>query len=164
ADTSAQATVDGWIDRMVKDVPTPGTGHYGESFVSKNGKFTDVVAIPHLWEATLTYLALMASDPSSEFARPELATLDVTPAPPVSDSRYSRRWATELPSHRQVAVAPPGAGNTPWILIPAGKFGSAACARDQNSDGLLMVWLTITNMVSSVSPLVVQKLPPRNRS
>jgi hypothetical protein len=61
-----------WIDRMVKDVPTP-TGHYGESFVFSGGTYTNVVSIPHLWEATLTYLALMAAYSPETFARAELA-------------------------------------------------------------------------------------------
>jgi hypothetical protein len=79
-DTAGLSTVNDWIDLMIKKVPT-STGLYGESFVyNGNGTYTDVVSIPHLWEATLTYLALMAAYSPAEFARPELATLTVPPA------------------------------------------------------------------------------------
>src|SRR5581483_3146665 len=72
-DTGGAALNDQWIDLMVKQVPT-STGHYGESFVYNGpGQYTDVVCIPHLWEATLTYLSLMAAYSPNDFARPELA-------------------------------------------------------------------------------------------
>ena len=68
-----QATRD-WIDLMVKQVPT-STGHYGESFRFDGvGHYTNVVCIPHLWEATLTYLSLMAAYSLRSVPRPELAT------------------------------------------------------------------------------------------
>jgi hypothetical protein len=79
-DAAGLSTVKEWIDVMVKRVPT-STGLYGESFVyNGNGTYTDVVSIPHLWEASLTYLALMAAYSPADFARPELATLTVPPA------------------------------------------------------------------------------------
>jgi MYXO-CTERM domain-containing protein len=69
---------------MVKQVPTPGTGLYGESFVyNADGTYTDVTSIPHLWEATLTYLALVAAYSPEAFTKPELATLDVPVSPDV---------------------------------------------------------------------------------
>jgi MYXO-CTERM domain-containing protein len=64
----------GWIDLMVNQVPT-STGHYGESFrYDGNGMYTNVVSIPHLWEGTLTYLALMAAYSPDKFSKPELAS------------------------------------------------------------------------------------------
>jgi hypothetical protein len=68
-----------WLDLLVKQVPTP-TGHYGESYrYDGNGHYTNVVSIPHLWEGTLTYLALMAVYSPQQFARPELASADAPP-------------------------------------------------------------------------------------
>ncbi len=79
-DAAREAKIRGWIDLLVKKIPT-GTGHYGESFgLNSDGSYTDYVSVPHLWEATLTYLALMASYSPDKFARPELATLDVPAA------------------------------------------------------------------------------------
>jgi hypothetical protein len=80
-----------WLDLMVKQVPT-ATGHYGESFrYDGNGQYTNVVSIPHLWEATLTYLALMAVYSPDKFARNELATAD---APPDCGCRVGGRSAS----------------------------------------------------------------------
>jgi MYXO-CTERM domain-containing protein len=83
--------VNGWIDLMVNSVPT-STGHYGESFeYNGNGQYTNVVSIPHLWEATLTYLALMAAYSPDAFARPELAAAT---APPDCGCRMGGRSAS----------------------------------------------------------------------
>jgi hypothetical protein len=79
-DAAGAAQVASWLDVMVKQVPTPGTGHYGESFVDASGTFTNVTAIPHLWEATLTYLALMAVYSPDEFAPAPLADDAAPPA------------------------------------------------------------------------------------
>jgi MYXO-CTERM domain-containing protein len=75
-DATALARDQMWIDRMVKLVPT-STGHYGESFIyDGQDHYTNVVSIPHLWEASLTYLALMAAYSPGQFERPEIAPLD----------------------------------------------------------------------------------------
>jgi hypothetical protein len=76
-DAAGEMKIRGWIDEMVKKVPTD-TGLYGESFGrNSDGTYTDYVSIPHLWEGSLTYLALMASYSPDKFARPDIATLDV---------------------------------------------------------------------------------------
>jgi len=56
----------GWaVEVLLKEVPTP-LGHYGEGFVTvdldNDGEleFSNRVAIPHLWEASLAYLSAMA--------------------------------------------------------------------------------------------------------
>ena len=62
----------GWaIDVFLKDVPTP-TRHYGEAFLTTDIdgdgqlEFSNRVAIPHLWEASLAYLSAMAYFGASE--------------------------------------------------------------------------------------------------
>jgi hypothetical protein len=80
-DAAGEAMIQTWIDLMVKEVATTGTGHYGESFEYNGGtSYTDVVCIPHIWEGTLTYLSLMAAYSPDTFAPPDIGTLDV-PAP-----------------------------------------------------------------------------------
>lgn len=79
-DAAGTARTRDWLDLLVKQVPTRTTGHYGETFLyDGNGAYTDVVSIPHLWEATLTYLALVASYSPEKFSKPDIATLDVPP-------------------------------------------------------------------------------------
>jgi len=67
----------GWaVEVLLKEVPTP-LGHYGEAFltVDLDGDgsldFSNRAAIPHLWEASLAYLAAMehfgASEPAEDF-------------------------------------------------------------------------------------------------
>jgi len=54
------------VETLLKDVPAPDTLHYGEIFFSVDTdgdgieEFSNRVAIPHLWEAALAYLAAMA--------------------------------------------------------------------------------------------------------
>lgn len=45
---------------LIKEVPTPLTMHMGEVAVVRDGKFVNRVAIPHIWEASLSYLLAMA--------------------------------------------------------------------------------------------------------
>jgi hypothetical protein len=109
-----------WIDLMVKQVPTP-TGHYGESFAWDGTKYTDVVCIPHLWEATLTYLALMAAYSPSQFSRGDLATTDVPPA----------GCSCEVGAHatRTTPLAPLGALALLTFLVWRAGCGRARAAR-----------------------------------
>jgi hypothetical protein len=45
---------------LVEEVPTDGTYHMGEVAVYKNGKYENRIAIPHVWEATLTCMTAIA--------------------------------------------------------------------------------------------------------
>ena len=83
-DTTTTTQESAWLDVMVKQVATPGTGHYGESFEYASGTFTNVTAIPHLWEGTLTYLALMATYSPDSFAPAAIASDVAPPVPPPS--------------------------------------------------------------------------------
>jgi len=50
---------------LVEEVPTEGTYHMGEVAVYKNGRYENRIAIPHVWEATLTCMTAIAlRDPS----------------------------------------------------------------------------------------------------
>jgi len=57
------------IEVLAKDLPTP-TQHIGEAYGPEpDGSWTNYVSIPHLWEATLVYLSIMA------FESPEILDL-----------------------------------------------------------------------------------------
>ncbi len=45
---------------LVEEVPTEGTYHMGEVAVYKNGRYENRIAIPHVWEATLTCMTAIA--------------------------------------------------------------------------------------------------------
>jgi len=55
------------------DMATPGTLHFGEIFEVKDGKFTQRVATPHVWEGALFYLAAMALTAPEKFNAEERA-------------------------------------------------------------------------------------------
>lgn len=71
-----------WIDLLVKQLPTPGTGHYGEAYLytdlDNDGKkeYDNRVSIPHVWEATLVYLSLMAAYSPQSMRPAHLAPLE----------------------------------------------------------------------------------------
>jgi len=73
-----------WIDTLVKEVAIPGTDHFGEAYVYEDldgdgdREYENRVAIPHVWEAALVYLSLMAAY-SPERLQPE-ALAEVEPA------------------------------------------------------------------------------------
>lgn len=54
------------VETLLKDVPAPGTLHYGEIFFSVDTdgdgteEFSNRVAVPHVWEAALAYLVAIA--------------------------------------------------------------------------------------------------------
>lgn len=66
-DSAGLERIKRWIDLLVKELPTEGTYHFGEAYLyadlDKDGvkRFHNRVAIPHVWEATLVYLSLMAA-------------------------------------------------------------------------------------------------------
>lgn len=84
-DAAGLATVKTWTDLLLKEVALP-TGHLGEVYVHEDldgdgdKEYQNRVGVPHLWEATLVYLSLMAARDAAAFERPELAELD-PPAP-----------------------------------------------------------------------------------
>jgi GH15 family glucan-1,4-alpha-glucosidase len=45
---------------LVEEVPTDGTYHMGEVAVYKNGRYENRIAMPHVWEATLTCMTAIA--------------------------------------------------------------------------------------------------------
>lgn len=77
-------TVRQWIDLLVKEVATPGTDHFGEAYVYEDldgdgdKEHGNRVSIPHVWEAALIYLALMAAYDPELLRPPHLA--EVAPA------------------------------------------------------------------------------------
>jgi hypothetical protein len=81
-DPAGRETVRRWIDVLVKEVPTPGTSHFGEAYihtdVDGDGKqeYANRVSIPHVWEASLVYLSLMAAYSPARLRPPHLAEIE----------------------------------------------------------------------------------------
>ena len=60
-------------DILINEVPTQGTMHMGEVVVIRNGEFFNRVAIPHIWEASLSFLfstAVSAPEAFSPLKKP----------------------------------------------------------------------------------------------
>jgi GH15 family glucan-1,4-alpha-glucosidase len=53
---------------LINEVPTPNTMHLGEVVVIRNGEFFNRVAIPHIWEASLSLLFSTAMDAPEAFS------------------------------------------------------------------------------------------------
>lgn len=53
---------------LIKEVPTPGTMHLGEVVILRDGNFFNRVAIPHIWEASLSLLFSTALDEPDRFS------------------------------------------------------------------------------------------------
>ncbi len=76
-DTAKLNTVKEALDILAKEVPTRGTRHMGEVSVIREydgsllPEFSNRVAVPHIWEASLTYLSLMAAYNPEDFDRIE---------------------------------------------------------------------------------------------
>ncbi len=53
---------------LINEVPTQGTMHFGEVVVIRNGEFFNRVAIPHIWEASLSFLFIKAMEEPTTFS------------------------------------------------------------------------------------------------
>jgi len=60
--------LNGLKDILINEVPTPETMHLGEVVVMKDGNFFNRVAIPHIWEASLSFLFSTAMDNPGAFS------------------------------------------------------------------------------------------------
>jgi hypothetical protein len=75
-------TVRKWLDLLVKEVAIPGTDHFGEAYVYEDldgdgeKEHENRVAIPHVWEAALIYLSLMAAYDPELLQPPHLAEVE----------------------------------------------------------------------------------------
>ncbi len=67
----ARAVASEALDVLVEEVATPHTRHLGEAYApGPDGVWQDYTAIPHVWEATLVTLALLARDAPGSLAGP----------------------------------------------------------------------------------------------
>jgi hypothetical protein len=81
-DVAGLERVRGWVDVLVKEVATSGTDHFGETYIYTDTdgdgqkEYANRVSIPHVWEATLVYLSLMAAYGPESLRPPHLAELE----------------------------------------------------------------------------------------
>ncbi len=63
-----------FLKLLAVEMPIPGTRHYGEHYLYEDyyytgrKEFVQTVAVPHIWEATMVYLALIAYFDNETFA------------------------------------------------------------------------------------------------
>ncbi|UCD85058.1 MAG: hypothetical protein JSU92_02400 [Deltaproteobacteria bacterium] len=106
-DSEKLNTVKDALDILAKEVPTKGARHMGEVSVIREydgsllSEFSNRVAVPHIWEASLVYLSLMAVYNPEDFDRVEERTVTIS----WEDNGEDGCGCTSIPENGKVRAA-----------------------------------------------------------